>query len=84
MTKMNGLLFAVLALVPLNLFAANPPPAKAQALLERDEGWQNLFDGKSLEGWNAEDLGECFKIHDGSIVAGGGSLARLSFIGRSE
>ena len=28
-----------------------------------DDGqWQSLFDGKSLEGWNAEDHSECFKV----------------------
>ena len=33
-----------------------------------DDGhWQSLFDGKSLEGWNAEDLDECFKVQDGAI-----------------
>ena len=33
-----------------------------------DDGhWQSLFDGKSLEGWNAEDLDECFKLQDGAI-----------------
>lgn len=46
-----------------------------------DEEWQSLFDGKSLEGWNAEDHGECFNVQDGSIVAGGGPLARLSYVG---
>lgn len=50
--------------------------------LQADDGhWQSLFDGKSLEGWNAEDLNECFKVQDGAIVAGGGPLARLSYVG---
>ena len=49
---------------------------------QADDGkWQSLFDGKSLEGWNAEDLDECFKVQDGAIVAGGGPLARLSYVG---
>ena len=47
-----------------------------------DDGqWQNLFDGKSLDGWNAEDHDECFKVQDEAIVAGGGPLARLSYVG---
>ena len=46
-----------------------------------DGQWQSLFDGKSLDGWNAEDHDECFKVQDGSIVAGGGPLARLSYVG---
>ena len=47
-----------------------------------DDGqWQSLFDGKSLDGWDTEDHNECFKLQDGSIVAGGGPLARLSYVG---
>jgi hypothetical protein len=47
-----------------------------------DEGpWQSLFDGKSLADWDAEDHGECFKVQEGAIVAGGGPLARLNYVG---
>jgi len=50
--------------------------------LQADDGqWQSLFNGKSLGGWSAEDLDECFKVQDGAIVAGGGPLARLSYVG---
>lgn len=49
---------------------------------QADDGhWQSLFDGKSLKGWDAEDLDECFEVQDGAIVAGGGPLARLSYVG---
>jgi hypothetical protein len=44
-------------------------------------GWQSLFDGKSLDGWKAADHGECFKIEDGAIVAGGGPMAHLFYMG---
>lgn len=57
------------------------PAEKAVPSLAGDEGWQSLFDGKSLDGWNAEDHGECFKVQNGSIVAGGGPLARLNYVG---
>jgi hypothetical protein len=43
--------------------------------------WQSLFNGKSLDGWDAADRSECFKVQDGAIVAGGGPLARLSYVG---
>jgi len=43
--------------------------------------WQSLFTGNSLDGWDAADLGQCFKVKDGAIVAGGGPLARLSYVG---
>ena len=50
-------------------------------LSNADDGqWQSLFDGKSLEGWNAGDLNECFTVKDGAIVASG-PLARLAYIG---
>jgi hypothetical protein len=52
------------------------------SIANADDGhWQSLFDGKSLDGWNAEDLDGCFKVQDGAIVAGGGPLARLSYAG---
>jgi len=43
--------------------------------------WQSLFNGNSLDGWDADDRSECFKVKDGVIVAGGGPLARLSYVG---
>lgn len=43
--------------------------------------WQSLFNGTSLDGWDVADLSECFKVQDGAIVAGGGPLARLSYVG---
>lgn len=46
-----------------------------------DGEWHSLFDGKSLDGWDAEDHAECFRVQDGAIVAGGGPLARLSYVG---
>jgi hypothetical protein len=53
----------------------------AASAMAEDAHWQSLFNGKSLDGWDAVDLGECFKVQDGAIVAGGGPLARLSYIG---
>ncbi len=47
-----------------------------------DDGqWQCLFDGKSLDGWKAADHDECFKVQDGAIVAGGGPMAHLFYVG---
>lgn len=43
--------------------------------------WVSLFDGKSLAGWDAGDVPQSFKVQDGAIVAGGGPLARLSYVG---
>lgn len=47
----------------------------------RAEEWQSLFDGKSLDGWKAADHEECFKVADGMIVAGGGPMAHLFYVG---
>jgi hypothetical protein len=46
-----------------------------------ENGWQSLFDGKSLDGWKAADHDECFKVEDGAIVAGGGPMAHLFYVG---
>jgi 3-keto-disaccharide hydrolase len=43
--------------------------------------WQSLFNGHSLDGWDAADRSECFKVQEGAIVAGDGPLARLSYVG---
>lgn len=43
--------------------------------------WQPIFDGKSLDGWKAADHDECFKVEDGNIVAGGGPMAHLFYVG---
>lgn len=46
-----------------------------------DDQWQSLFDGKTLSGWKAADHDECFKVQDGLIVAGGGPMAHLFYVG---
>ncbi len=43
--------------------------------------WQPIFDGKSLDGWKSADHDECFKVEDGAIVAGGGPMAHLFYVG---
>ncbi len=46
-----------------------------------DSQWQTIFDGKSLDGWKAADHDECFKVEDGAIVAGGGPMTHLFYVG---
>jgi hypothetical protein len=43
--------------------------------------WRSLFDGKTLDGWKAADHPECFRVEDGAIVAGGGPMAHLFYVG---
>lgn len=54
---------------------------RLQQRQKSDGEWHSLFDGKSLDGWDAEDHAECFQVQEGAIVAGGGPLARLSYVG---
>jgi hypothetical protein len=37
----------------------------------KTDGWINLFDGKTLNGWTASENKDCFKVQDGLIVANG-------------
>ena len=50
--------------VPALSFAANT--AKPDA-----DGWITLFDGKSLEGWTANENKDSFKVEDGVILVDG-------------
>ena len=38
---------------------------------DEKEGWVSLFDGKSLNGWKANENTTSFKVEGGSIVAHG-------------
>lgn len=38
---------------------------------EKEDGWVNLFDGKSLKGWKANENKETWKIEKGSLVCHG-------------
>jgi hypothetical protein len=39
--------------------------------VEEKEGWVSLFDGKSLNGWKANENTQSFKVEDGALVAHG-------------
>lgn len=45
-----------------------------------EEGWINLFDGKSLAGWKANELPENWKVIDGAIVTSG-PRSHLFYVG---
>ena len=49
-----------------------------------DDAWIPLFDGKSLEGWQANENEESIAVKDGTIVAGGGPRAHLFYVGPVE
>ena len=45
-------------------------PAATQAA-SADQGWQSLFDGKTLDGWRASDAPGTFSVVKGELVAHG-------------
>ena len=57
---MKRLLLLSLALLSLTSFAA-----------DSGDGWQVLFDGKSLDGWKANDAPGTFSVADGELIVHG-------------
>lgn len=47
---------------------------------ERETGWQQLFDGKTLDGWRASERPDSFRVQDGQIVVKG-ERAHLYYTG---
>jgi hypothetical protein len=47
---------------------------------EKAEGWQLLFDGRSLEGWRASDAPGSFSVRNGQIVVHG-PRSHLYYVG---
>ena len=45
--------------------------AADEVKVENKEGWISLFNGKSLNGWKANENPESFKVEEGAIVAQG-------------
>ena len=64
---------AVLALILLGAAV----PAGAQ------DGWQPLFDGKSLDGWRASENASSWRVESGTIVASG-PRSHLFYVGGKE
>ncbi|MHB0956895.1 MAG: 3-keto-disaccharide hydrolase [Pirellulaceae bacterium] len=61
----------------LGLTLLMPPLAVAQTA---DDGWQTLFDGKSLDGWQPNERPENWTIEEGAIV-GRGERSHLYYMG---
>ena len=55
-------------------------PAAIHAFGEDSTDWVSLFDGKSLDGWKANEHADTFKIEDGQIVAHG-NRTHLFYVG---
>ena len=50
---------------------------------EKADGWQLLFDGRSLDGWRASDAPGTFSVKDGAIVVRG-PRSHLFYVGPVE
>lgn len=66
---MKRLLLLPLTLLSLVSFAA-----------ESGDGWQVLFDGKSLDGWKASDAPGTFTVADGELIVHG-NRSHLFYVG---
>jgi len=45
------------------------------------DGWYDLFDGKSLQDWKAAEDPNAFKVEEGLLVAGSTPLTHLYYVG---
>jgi hypothetical protein len=77
---MRHSVYAALALASVAAFVvADDKPAAEKPAADKD-GWVSLFDGKSLEGWKANEHPENWKVEDGCIV-GRGPRSHLFYMG---
>jgi hypothetical protein len=78
---MNSLRVWPLAVLSLLAFATAPCVLAADDSAKADdEGWINMFDGKTLKGWKANENPEQWKVADGAIVAAG-PRSHLFYVG---
>jgi hypothetical protein len=69
---MTGMKSVIMLFLAATLFAAVPRASFAQSVpTPGKDGWVSMFDGKSLEGWKANDSPESWKAIDGAIVGDG-------------
>jgi len=68
----------ILMLVCVFIFLAGCQPAEKMSV--KEEGWESLFDGKTLNGWKASENKNTFSVRDGMIVAAG-SRSHLFYVG---
>jgi hypothetical protein len=73
--RQTTLSIALLSLVAFS-FAADKPAADSK----NEEGFVSLFDGKTLDGWKANEKPEAFAVEDGCIVCKSG-FAHLFYTG---
>lgn len=65
----------------LLLLATVAAPCAVAADAADEEGWHSLFDGKSLEGWKANENPDTFRVEDGQIIVAG-PRSHLFYVGK--
>lgn len=70
---------AALAVATLTVVAATAAPAFPDDGPET--GWRSLFDGETLEGWEATEHPEGFTVENGAIKAAGAPMGHLMYVG---
>lgn len=77
----NALLFS--AMIGAISLTASVDAKDNQDDKKSDDGWISLFDGKSLDGWKANENKDSVKVEDGKIVVKG-PRSHLFYVGKVE
>lgn len=75
--------FAVLFAASVLFSAASSRGADEKPAKDDDQGWINLFDGKTLHGWKASEAQDQIKVEDGAIKIAG-PRNHLFYVGDDE
>lgn len=62
---------AAVALAGSLVGADSPAPTNTLSPAEKAAGWHLLFDGKTLDGWKANEAPGTFKVEEGKLVVAG-------------
>ena len=75
-SQMTRNLVLILACVCVTLVGCQ----SVEHLYSQEKGWKNLFDGKTLNGWEASENKDTFSVRDGMIVVDG-PRSHLYYVG---
>lgn len=71
-----------LVLIP-TLLLSLPAFASAQEESDKEDGWIEMFDGESLDGWKVNENPDSWEVKDGMLVCKG-PRAHLFYVGQDE
>ena len=78
-SRIAALLFFSM-LLSARVGVAQDPRAGGDSTADAEDGWISLFDGSTLEGWQASENPETFSVEDGRIVVSG-PRSHLFYVG---